>query len=186
MEKQRVMNELKKRMEGALSSLDHELKGLRTGRASANLLDKVVVEAYGSPMPLNQVATVTVPEPRMLIVQVWDKGMVKSVEKAISVAELGVTPSADGQLIRVPIPPLSEERRKEMAKIAHKYGEQSKVSVRNVRRDGMEELKKFEKEGQISKDEHHGISDDVQKLTDEFIKKIDEMVTTKEKEILNG
>jgi ribosome recycling factor len=175
---------LRKRMDGAIKTLAHEFSGLRTGRASVNLLDSVMVDAYGSMMPLNQLANVNVPESRLLTVQVWDKGMVKAVEKAITVAGLGLNPSADGQLVRVPIPELSQERRVELTKIAGKYAESAKVAVRNIRRDGMEYYKKLEKDGEVSKDEHHTKSDEIQKLTDEFIKKIDESLVTKENEIM--
>jgi ribosome recycling factor len=175
---------LRKRMEGAMKTLAHEFSGLRTGRASASLLDSVQVDAYGSMMPLNQLANVNVPEPRLLTVQVWDKGMVKAVEKAISAAGLGLNPAADGQLVRVPIPELSQERRAELIKIAGKYAESGKVAVRNIRRDGNEHFKKLEKDGKVSKDEHQRKSDEIQKLTDEFIKKIDELLAAKEKEIL--
>lgn len=178
------INGLRKRMDGALKTLAHEFSGLRTGRASANLLDSVMVEAYGSMMHLNQVASVNVPEPRLLTVQVWDKGMVKAVEKAIASANLGLNPAPDGQLVRVPIPELSQERRQELTKIAGKYAESGKVAVRNIRRDGMEFYKKQEKDGAISKDDHHHKSDEIQKLTDEFIKKIDDSLAAKEKEIM--
>ena len=178
------INELRRRMEGALKTLHQEFSGLRTGRANASLLDNIQVEAYGSMMPLNQVATVSVPEPRLLSVQVWDKGVVKSVEKAINLAGLGVNAAADGQLVRVPIPDLSQERRQELSKIAGKYAESGKVAIRNVRRDGMESLKKMEKDGDISKDEHTKQSDGIQKLTDEYIKKVDDALAAKEKEIL--
>lgn len=180
-----MMDELKRRMEGSLKTLQHEFTGLRTGRASPNLLDSVQVEAYGSYVPLNQVANVTVPEPRMLIVQVWDKGTVKAVEKAIANAGLGLNPAADGQNIRVPIPPLSEERRKELVKVASKYCEQAKVSIRNVRRDGMDDLKAKEKSKEISEDEHRKLSDQIQKITDEFVAKADEQLKAKEKDILS-
>ena len=143
-----------------------------------------MVEAYGSEMPLNQVGTVNVPEPRMITVQVWDRGLVKAVDKAIREAGLGLNPMTDGQIVRVPIPELTEERRQELAKVAHKYAEQARVAVRNVRRDGMEALKKLEKDSKISEDEHRAASDEVQKLTDEHIKKIDEALAQKEKEIL--
>jgi ribosome recycling factor len=185
MNKSELINDLKKRMDGAMGALDHDLKGLRTGRASANFLDSVVVEAYGDKMHISQLATVTVPEPRLISVQVWDKAMVKAVEKAISHADLGVTPSADGTTIRVPLPILSQERRTELVKIAHKYGEQSKIALRNVRRDGMEHLKKMEKDGEIAKDEHHNLSEEVQKITDDYVKKIDQQVEIKEKDILH-
>jgi ribosome recycling factor len=171
-------------MDSALETLRKEFGGLRTGRASANLLDPVVVDAYGQTMPLNQVGTVSVPEPRMLTVQVWDKGLVKAVEKAIRDAGLGLNPMADGALVRVPIPDINEERRKELVKVASKYAEQARVSVRNVRRDGMEMLKKMEKDHQLSQDEHHKWSAEIQTLTDNHVKKIDETFHTKEKEIL--
>ncbi|MBN8543045.1 MAG: ribosome recycling factor [Alphaproteobacteria bacterium] len=177
--------ELQKRMDGALASLQHEFAGLRTGRASANLLDHIQVEAYGAMMPMNQVGTVNAPEPRMLTVQVWDKSMVKAVEKAIANANLGVNPVADGQLVRVPIPALSEERRKELAKLAGKYAEAAKVAVRNVRRDGMDDLKAKEKAKQISEDQMHGESEKIQKLTDDYIKKIDDALAAKEKDIMS-
>ncbi|HEY2112308.1 MAG TPA: ribosome recycling factor, partial [Dongiaceae bacterium] len=145
-----LMNELKRRMDGALEALRREFGGLRTGRASAHLLDTVMVKAYGGDMPLNQVGTVSVPEPRMITVQVWDRSLVTPVEKAIREANLGVNPQSDGQLVRLPIQELSQERRQEMTKIAHKYAEHGRVAVRNVRRDGMETLKKMEKDGKIS------------------------------------
>jgi ribosome recycling factor len=178
------IQELQRRMDGALKTLHHEFGGLRTGRASPSLLDSVQVDMYGSHMPISQLGTVSSPEPRMLTVQVWDKTAVKAVEKAIAGANLGVNPSADGQLIRVPIPPLSEDRRKEMVKVAGKYSEQAKVAVRNVRRDGMDSLKAQEKSGEISEDEQRKLSDQIQKLTDEFVKKIDEALVVKEKDIM--
>lgn len=178
------MNELRRRMEGAVKTLHQEFAGLRTGRANAALLDNIQAEVYGSMMPLNQLATVSVPEPRLLSVQVWDKSAVKSVEKAINAAGLGITAVADGQLVRVPIPELSQERRVELTKIASKYAESTKVAVRNVRRDGMDALKKMEKDGEISKDDHTKRADGIQKLTDEFIKKIDDALAVKDKEIL--
>lgn len=185
MDKKILIETLKNRMEGALKVLDNELKGLRTGRASANLLDPVHVEAYGSRTPLSQVATISVPDPRMLNVQVWDKSMIKAVEKAIVEANLGVTPSSDGQIIRLPIPALNEERRKELAKLAGKYGENTKISIRNVRRDGMEDLKKLEKAGHISEDELHTVSDEIQKLTDKEVENVDKQVKAKEQEIMS-
>jgi ribosome recycling factor len=181
---QNQKQELSEKMAKAMNILDKEFKGLRTGRASANLLDPVVIEAYGSKMPLSQVGTVSTPDAKTITVQVWDKEMVKTVEKAIADANLGLNPSSDGQLIRVALPPLSEERRKELVKIAHKYGENTKIALRNVRRDGMDTLKKMEKDNQISKDEHHDHAAEVQKLTDEFISKVDEQVKSKESEIL--
>lgn len=172
------------RMDMAVEVLRKEFGGLRTGRASISLLDTVMVEAYGSSMPLNQIGTVIVPESRMIIVQVWDKSMVKATEKAIRDAGLGLNPSPDGQNIRVPIPPLSEERRTELTKIAGKYSEQARVSVRNVRRDGMESLKRLEKDGEINQDQHRQYSTEMQTLTDEHIKRIDEVLAAKEKEIM--
>ncbi len=177
------LDQIKHRMDGALEALRKEFSGLRTGRASTAMLDPVQVDAYGSMMPLNQVANVSVPEPRLLSVQVWDKGMVKAVEKGIRDAGLGLNPQADGQLIRVPVPELSSERRQELAKIAGKYTEQARIAVRNVRRDAMDELKKQEKDKKISEDEHKSLGEKVQKLTDEVIKKIDEAFAHKEKEI---
>ena len=175
---------LTEKMEKALSVLDKECSGLRTGRASAHLLDPVVVEMYGSKMPLSQVGTIATPDAKTITVQVWDKGMVKTVEKAIADANLGVNPMSDGQLIRMNLPPISEERRKELVKLAHKYGEGTKVALRNIRRDGMDALKKMEKDNAISKDEHHQYSEEIQKLTDDFSKRVDAFTETKEKEIL--
>jgi ribosome recycling factor len=175
--------ELDKRMHGAMDALKKDLAGLRTGRASVNLLDPVVVEAYGQRMPLNQVGTVSAPEPRLLTVNVWDKGLVVSTAKAIREAGLGLNPAPDGQMIRVPIPDLTSERRAELVKLAHKYAEQGRVAVRNVRRDGMEALKKAEKDHKISQDEHRQKSDEVQKLTDRYVKQVDEVLAHKEKEI---
>ncbi len=172
-----------RRMDGALDALRKEFAGLRTGRASANLLDQVHVEAYGGTVPLNQVGTVSVPEPRLITVQVWDKGVVKAVDKAIRESGLGLNPQQDGTTIRVPIPELNQERRAELAKIAGKYAEQARVAIRNVRRDGMEMLKRLEKDGEISEDEHNKISGDVQRLTDDHIKKVDDAFQAKEKEI---
>lgn len=179
-----MVTDLRRRMDGALEALHREFAGLRTGRASAHLLDKVMVKAYGSEMPLNQVGNINVPEPRLISVQVWDRGLVVAVEKAIREAGLGLNPVTDGQLVRVPIPELSQERRQEITRIAHKYAEQARVAVRNVRRDGMEALKKMEKDGNISQDDHRHRSDEVQKMTDEHIKKVDEALAQKEKEIL--
>ena len=167
-------------------SIDHakkEFSGLRTGRASTALLDSVVVDAYGAKMPLNQVGSVSVPEPRLLSVSVWDKGLAKSVEKAIREANLGLNPMTDGTLIRVPIPPLTAERRAELTKVAHKYAEHARVAIRNVRRDGNEALKKMEKEGVISQDEHRKYGDEVQKRTDQYVAKVDDALKTKEGEI---
>jgi len=178
------IKDLRRRMEGALDALKKEFAGLRTGRASPSLLDPVMVDAYGNKMPLNQVATVSAPEPRMLVVQVWDRGQAKAVDAAIREAGLGLNPQSEGQVIRVPIPPLSEERRKELIKVAHKYAEQAKVSVRNVRRDGLEDLKKREKSREINQDQHRKLDKDVQTLTDDTIKKIDDALAQKEKEVL--
>jgi len=178
------INELKRRMQGAIQLLKQELGGLRTGRASANLLEPIQVEAYGTHMPLNQVATVSVPEPRLISVQVWDKSMVHAVEKAIHTSNLGLTPSTDGQILRLRIPELNEERRKDLVKVAHKYAETAKVAVRHVRRDGLDVLKKLEKDHKISEDEGKRSSEQVQKVTDEVIVEIDKMLATKEKEIL--
>jgi ribosome recycling factor len=177
------LNELEKRMHGAMDALKKEFGGLRTGRASVNLLDPVMVEAYGQRMPLNQVGTVSAPEPRLLTVSVWDKGLVTPTAKAIREAGLGLNPSPDGQMIRIPIPELTTERRNELAKLAHKYAEQGKVAVRNIRRDGMESLKKAEKDRKISEDEHRQKADEVQKLTDRYVKLVDEALAHKEKEI---
>lgn len=176
--------DLKRRMKGALDVLAQEFGGLRTGRASTSLLEPIMVEVYGTQMVLNQVATVNVPEPRMLTVQVWDKGNVKAVEKAIQTSGLGLNPAVDGQLLRVPIPELNEERRVELTKVAGKYAEQARIAVRNVRRDGMDRLKRMEKEGELSQDEHHLWADEIQQMTDDMIKKIDEALATKEQEIL--
>ena len=180
-----IIKDLRRRMDGAMEVLRKEFAGLRTGRASASLLDPVVVEAYGNPMPLNQVSTVSVPEPRLIIVQVWDRGNVKATEKAIREAGLGLNPQTEGQTIRVPIPDLNEERRKELTKVAAKYSEQARVSVRNVRRDGLEALKKREKDRVITQDQHRKLDKDVQTLTDETIKKVDETLAHKEKEIMH-
>ena len=175
--------EIEKRMRASLDALKRELAGLRTGRASTHLLDPVQVTVYGSRMPLNQVATVTVPEPRMITVQVWDKSNVQAVEKGIRESNLGVNPIIDGTLIRLPIPAPTAERRQELAKQAHKYAEAHRVAVRNVRREGMELLKKLEKDGQIGEDEHHKNSAKVQELTDKLIKEIDQTLAAKDAEI---
>lgn len=179
-----VIKDLKKRMEASLNSLQHDFKGLRTGRASSALLEHVKVDAYGSKMSLDQLATVSVPESRLLSVQVWDSSNAKAVEKAIANAGLGLNPQLDGNLIRVPLPDLSGERRKEMVKIASQYAEKAKVAIRNIRRDGMDTAKKQEKDGDISKDEAHHLSDEIQKLTDGFIKTIDENLASKEADIM--
>src|SRR4051812_37580367 len=176
--------ELKRRMQGATQSLKHELGGLRTGRAAASMLEPVQVEAYGSHMPLNQVATVSVPEPRLLSVQVWDKSMVKAVEKAIVDSNLGLSPATEGQVLRLRIPELNEERRKELVKVAHKYAEAAKVAVRHVRRDGLDTVKKLEKNHEISEDDQERLANDVRKATDGMIAEIDQLLAAKEKEIL--
>ena len=178
------MNDLKRRMQGALASLKTELSGLRTGRASTALLDHVQVEAYGSHMPLNQLATVSVPEPRMLSVQVWDRSMVHAVEKAIINSNLGLSPSTEGQVLRLRIPELNQDRRKEMVKVAHKYAEAARVAVRHVRRDALDLLKKLEKDGKVSEDVHERMAGEVQKATDQVIAEVDQSLASKEKEIM--
>ena len=179
-----VKADIERRMAGAVESLKHDLSGLRTGRANTALLDPVMVEVYGSMMPLNQVATVSAPEPRMLSVQVWDRANVIPVEKGIEHANLGLNPIIDGQTLRLPIPDLTEERRKELAKLVGQYAEKARIAVRNVRRDGMDHLKQDEKKHEISEDERKRLEHEVQKLTDETIKEIDVLAATKEKEIL--
>jgi len=176
--------DLERRMHGAVESLKHDLGGLRTGRASTSLLDPISVEVYGAHMPINQLATVTAPEPRMLSVQVWDKSNVGPVDKAIRSAGLGLNPIVDGQTLRLPIPDLTEERRKELAKLASQYAEKARIAVRNVRRDGNDSLKTDEKKGEISEDEHKRLEVEVQKLTDTTIAEIDAAAHAKEKEIL--
>ena len=178
------LDELKTRMTKSVSTLKDELGGLRTGRASASLLEPVTVEAYGTRMPLNQVATVTVPEARMLSVQVWDRSMANAVEKAIRDSGLGLNPVGEGTVIRVPLPDLNEERRRELTKVAHNYAEQARVAVRHIRRDGMDLLKKLEKDGKIGQDEHHTKGEELQKLTDANIKDIDAALHAKEQEIM--
>ncbi|HEX4368107.1 MAG TPA: ribosome recycling factor [Rhodopila sp.] len=178
-----LKQDITRRMDGALETLRREFAGLRTGRAHPGLLDPVKVVAYGTEMPLNQVGTVGAPEPRMLTVQVWDKSMITAVEKAIRESGLGLNPATDGMLVRVPIPQLTTERRNELAKLAHKYAEGAKISVRGVRRDGMEQIKGHEKKHDIGEDLAKNWSDEVQKLTDQFIKKVDEALTDKEKDI---
>lgn len=178
------MEDLEKRMKGAIEVLRKEFAGLRTGRASVSLLEPITVPAYGGELPLNQVGTIGVPEARMLSVQVWDKSLVKAVEKAIRSSELGLNPTVEGTLLRVPIPELSEERRAELVKVAARYAEAARVAVRNVRRDGMEQLKRLEKDGELSQDEQHKSADRVQELTDAEIKQINEMLVAKETEIM--
>lgn len=177
-------NDIQRRMTGAVENLKHDLAGLRTGRASTALLDPIQVEVYGANMPINQVATVSVPEPRTISVQVWDRSNLTSVEKAIRNAGLGINPIVDGQLIRLPIPDLTEERRKELAKLAGQYAEKARIAVRNVRRDGMDALKTDEKKKDISEDEHKRLDAEVQKMTDDTIKAIDAAAHAKEQEIL--
>lgn len=178
------IKDIKRRMKGAVSVLHEEFGGLRTGRAAPSLLEPLTVDAYGQQMPMNQVGTIGVPEPRMLSVQVWDKSLVSAVEKAIRNSNLGLNPLVDGTTVRVPIPELNEERRQELTKVAGQYTEQAKVAVRNVRRDGMEQLKRMEKDGHISQDEHKAWADEVQELTDSMIKDIDEALHGKEAEIM--
>jgi len=180
-----VLSKYRDRMDKAVAALKDEFASLRTGRASSSLLDQIHVEAYGSTMPINQVAAVSVPEPRMITVNVWDKGMVVSVEKAIRSSNLGLNPVVDGQSLRIPIPPLTEERRKDLAKVAGKYAEQQRIAVRNVRRDANDDLKKAEKDGAINQDEHKRMEAEVQKLTDEAIRRVDEALKTKEQEIMH-
>lgn len=176
--------DLNRRMDGALSSMKGDLAGLRTGRASANILDPITVEAYGQQMPMNQVGTVSVPEPRTISIQVWDKGMVGAVEKAIRESNLGLNPVTDGTNLRIPMPELNEERRKEIVKIAHQYAESTRVAIRHVRRDGMDAIKKAQKDGDIGEDEAHGLSDKVQKSTDDKITEVDGIIVAKETEIM--
>ncbi len=177
-------SDLERRMNGAVEALKNDLSGLRTGRANVALLDPVQVEVYGANMPLNQVATVSVPEPRMISVQVWDKGNVNAVEKAIRSAGLGLNPVADGSMLRLPIPDMTEERRKELAKLVGQYAEKARISVRNVRRDGMDALKQDENKKEISEDERKTLENEVQKLTDDMVKAVDDAASAKEKEIL--
>lgn len=178
------MKDLKRRMEGAVEVLKSEFSGLRAGRASASLLEPITVEAYGSAMPMSQVGTISVPEPRLLSVQVWDNSLVNAVEKAIRESNLGLNPMKEGQIIRVPVPELSEERRRDLTKVAHQYAEQARVAVRNVRRDGMDTLKRLEKDGHISEDDHRHQGTEVQAITDATIKMIDETLAHKDEEIM--
>ncbi len=178
------MDDVQRRMDGALRAVKGEFAGLRTGRASASLVENLPVEAYGSTMPLNQVSTIAVPEPRMISVQVWDKSQVAAVEKTIRESSLGLNPIMEGQLLRIPIPELNEERRQEIAKVAHSYAEQARVAVRNVRRDGMDKLKHLERDAHMSEDEHHLWSEEVQEYTNKTIKEIDEALAAKEEEIM--
>jgi ribosome recycling factor len=177
-------DEMIRRMNGAVTGLKGEFAGLRTGRASPALLDPVSIDAYGQQMHVSQLGTISTPEPRLLTVQVWDRSVVKTVDKAIRDAGLGLNPQVDGQLLRIPIPELNEERRKELVKLAHKYAEQGRVAVRNVRRDGMEVLKRLEKDHKIGQDEHHKLGEELQKLTDAHIKDVDQLLHGKEQEIM--
>ena len=179
-----ILARYRERMEKAVAALKEEFASLRTGRASSGLLDQIHIDAYGSSMPLNQVAAVSVPDPRSLMVSVWDRGVVVQVEKAIRSAGLGLNPVVEGQNLRIPIPPLTEERRRDIAKLAGKYAEQQRIAVRNVRHHAMDDLKKAEKDGVITQDEQHRMHDDVQKFTDEAIRRIDEALKTKEQEIM--
>ncbi|ASS91530.1 MAG: ribosome recycling factor [Bacillaceae bacterium] len=179
-----VLSQAKEKMEKALSAFKRELAGVRAGRANASLLDKIQVDYYGVPTPVNQLASISTPEARLLVVQPYDKSTIGEVEKAILKSDLGLTPTSDGSVIRIAIPPLTEERRKELTKVVRKYSEDAKVAVRNIRRDANDELKKLEKAGDITEDELRGFQDDVQKLTDEYIKKIDSATKEKEKEIM--
>ena len=179
-----LLKDLRRRMDGALEVLRKEFGGLRTGRASASLLEPITVAAYGGTMPLNQVANVSVPEPRMITVQVWDRTMVKAVDKAIRESGLGLNPQTEGQVIRVPIPDLNEERRRELTRVTARYAEQARVSVRNVRRDGVDVLRRREKDADISQDQQRKLQQEVQHLTDDYIKRIDDALAQKDKEIL--
>src|SRR4028119_2247159 len=179
------LNDIKRRMQGAVNAFKHDLGSLRTGRASANLLDPIQVDAYGASMPINQVATVSVPEPRLLSVQVWDRSMIHAVEKAIRDSDLGLNPQTEGQTIRLRIPEMTEQRRKEMVKVAHKYAEEARIAVRHVRRDGLDLLKKLEKDHVISEDDGRRQADQVQKATDQFVAEIDSLLVAKEKEIMH-
>lgn len=179
-----LLKDLRRRMDGAVEVLRKEFGGLRTGRASASLLEPITVAAYGGTVPLNQLANVSVPEPRMITVQVWDRAMVKTVDKAIREAGLGLNPQTEGQVIRVPIPDLNEERRRELTRVTAKYAEQARVSVRNIRRDGVELLRRREKDAEISQDQQRKLQQDVQHLTDDYVKRIDEALAQKDKEIL--
>jgi ribosome recycling factor len=179
-----LLKDLGRRMEGALDVLRKEFGGLRTGRASASLLEPVSVDAYGGSMPINQLANVSVPEPRMITVQVWDRAMVKAVDRAIRESGLGLNPQTEGQVIRVPIPDLNEERRRELTKVTAKYAEQARISVRNVRRDGIEMLRRQEKDGEISQDLQRKLQQDIQRLTDDSVRRIDETLAQKDREIL--
>jgi len=176
-------DDIERRMQGAINAFKHELATLRTGRASASMLDPITIEAYGAQMPLNQVATISVPEPRMISISVWDKTMVATVDRAIRESSLGLNPVVDGTLLRIPIPELNAERRQELVKVAHKYAEQARVAARHVRRDGMDTLKKLEKNGSMSEDDHRLYADEVQEMTDKTVSAIDQILDEKEAEI---
>lgn len=178
------LDDLERRMDGAINALRSEFASLRTGRASASMLDPVMVEAYGAMTPLNQIGTVNVPEPRMVTLNIWDKGLVRAAEKAITESGLGVNPQVDGTLIRLPIPELNEERRRELAKVAGKYAESAKIAVRNVRKDGMDQVKKAKSDSQVSEDDQKLYNDEIQEMTDKFITRIDEAQSAKEEEIM--
>jgi len=178
------LSDLQRRMDGAIETFRRELQGLRTGRASTSLLEPITVDAYGARMPINQVATLGAPEPRMLTVTVWDRGLANAVEKAIRESSLGLNPAREGQLLRIPLPELSQERRRELVKVAHRYAEQTKVAIRNVRRDGMDMLKKMERDGDLSEDDQRLWSDEIQEMTDKHIKTVDDTLASKEQEIL--
>ena len=177
------LDDTQRRMQGAIAALETEFQGLRTGRASAGMLEPITVDAYGAKMPINQVGNISVPESRMLTVQVWDQSMTAAVEKAIRESDLGLNPQAEGSLIRIPVPDLSSERREELAKVAGKYAEAARVSIRNVRRDAIEQVRKGEKYGDYGEDERHGLEAKIQKLTDENVSKVDELLASKEKDI---
>lgn len=178
------LDDLQRRMDGALAALRREFAGLRTGRASTQLLEPITVDAYGATMPINQLATINVPEPRMLSVQVWDKGNVKAVERAIRSSDLGLNPQVDGQVLRIPLPDLSEERRRELSRVAGRYAEGARVAVRNVRRDGVETVRRLEKDGDLGQDDRHLYEEEIQSLTDEHVEEIDRMLGAKETEIM--
>jgi ribosome recycling factor len=178
------VSDTKRRMQGAIASLKHDLGSLRTGRATPSLVEPLHIDAYGQSLPMNQVATVSVPEPRLLSVQVWDRSMVSAVEKAIRESDLGLNPQTEGQVIRLRIPEMNEQRRKEMVKVAHKYAEEARVAIRHVRRDGLDALKKLQKDGHISEDDEKRQAADVQKATDSAVQEVDTVVSAKEKEIM--
>jgi ribosome recycling factor len=184
MQGETLLKDLRRRMDGAIEVLRKEFGGLRTGRASTSLVEPIMVPAYGNPMPLKELATISIPEPRMITVQVWDRTVVKAVDKAIRESGLGLNPQTEGQVIRIPIPDLSEERRRELTRVTARYSEQARVSVRNVRRDGVEALRRQEKDGEISQDEARRLQQEVQHVTDEYIKRIDEALAQKDREIL--